>query len=547
MIQLDVEPERTLTPEEINQVLNFADYFEGFSQGYNDPKVMFNRSYASIWGLQNRYYTPDMVNQAIQDINMNPQVPTADAIKTALAQPKDSEMILRDYATYFEIHNQFYKRLIQFNADLMAWNPTFDCINLEKDSEINSAEFKKDLKVVDKVCSSLNFKRDFRIIVSQILRQGVYFGVLRDETDLPVWQELPPNFCKITGNSNVGYLFSFDFSYFLNYAGGNIDMFPKVFKKLFREIQTQIATEYNPKGNIDKRHSSFVYWIDVSPKDNFFCFTLDDGLATLIPFYSGLFADLDMQPVMRALEKDKAMIAAQKLLVGIIDTLENVKSGAVANQFKINPKDIGKFLSLVRQSLDKSIGVATLPVKDVQVVDFNVEAQNRYKNYMSNIAANALASSAPMMSENKLNSFEAQLALTIDQNFVRSLYGQFAAFLSYYVNQRTSKYKFKFSFHDTNDMLDRNKRLETFSKLASMGIVDFSLYARINDQNIFEAKRALKISNAMGFEKELVPLLSLNNQSPSKGVGSGTVGRPKASPLTTNDSTAATQEFEQGG
>ena len=312
----------------------------------------------------------------------------------------------------------------------------------------------------------------------------------------------------------------------------------KVFKKLFREIQKQIGTEYNPKGNIDKRHSSFVYWIDVSPKDNFFCFTIDDGLATLVPYYSGLFADLDMQPVMRALEKDKAMIAAQKLLVGIIDTLENVKSGAVANQFKINPKDIGRFLSLVRQSLDKSIGVATLPVKEVEVVDFNVEAQNRYKNYMANIASNAVASSAPMMSENKLNSFEAQLALCIDQNFVKGLYGQFAAFLSYYVNQRTKKYKFKFTFHDTNDVLDRNRRLETFSKMASMGIVDFNLYARINDQNIFEAKRALAISNSLGFEKQLTSLLSLNNQS-----GTGSVGRPKASSLTTNDSTAATQEF----
>lgn len=516
-----------LTSQQLNQTLNF---FDSFNQGYNFGMGM------SSYPLGNRYYTPSMVNDAMKALNNLPAVPTADKIEQALSCPNTSEELLRNYATYFEINNILYKRILNYNSGLLAWNPTFDCINIEKDSEFNSAEFKKDAKIVDDFFSKFDIKQQGRIIVNQVLRQGVYYGVFRDEGDYYCWQELPPDFCKITGNSNVGNLFDFNFSYFINNAGSNIDMFPKAFKKLYRELYHQLGESYNPKGKINTRHSSFGYWINVSPKDNFFCFTLDDGITTLVPYYSALFPDMYLQPIMRNLEKNKAMISAQKVLVNLLDTYDKAKSGTVPNQYTITPKDIGEFMSLVKQALGEAIKTVALPAKATQVVDFNVEAENRYTTYQENISTNALSSSASILSGNKLSVFESELSLNIDENFSKIFYSQMQKFLNYYINNRTSKYKFNFKLNDTNTKADRVQRREQFKELAAMGIVDFNLYARSTDQNIFQAKRALQLTKAMDVESLLIPLMSLNNQSSSQENG-----RP-SNPDTTNENTIASYE-----
>ena len=522
-----MEDTQVLSQQQVNNTLM---YFEEFSNALNSIGI---NPYAA--SLRNKYFTPDLINQALKTINNNPQKPSsAEDINTALSNANTSERVLRNYATYFEINNVFYKRLINMNANLLAWNLTFDCINIEKESEFKSKEFKRDLKVIDEFCSKLDIKKEFRVIVNQILRQGVYYGVLRDEADMYSWQELPSDYCKITGNSNVGKLFDFDFGYFMNKAGTNIDMYPKVFKSKLNQIYKQLGSDYNPKGKVESRHSSFAYWIDLSPKDNFFCFNLDDGLSTLIPYYSGLFPDLFIQPMMRELEKNKAMVSAQKLLVNLLETYDGAKSGTVPNQYKITPKDIGQFMALVKQALGDVAKAIAIPAKDAKVVDFNVEANNRYTNYQRNIAANAISSSASMLTENKLNAFESELALDIDANFVKGLYGQFESFLNYYLNKRTGKYKFKFKLNDTNTKMDRAKRSDQFKELATMGLVDINLYARATDQNVFEAQRSLQFTKSIGMDKLLTQLQSLNNQTKE-------TGRPEAKD-SNNDNTMASNE-----
>ena len=516
----------SLTTQEVEEVLN---YFDVFSQNYS--RGIYGNLGA---GFTTWFNTPQLINAGMQNINMNPRVPTAEQISKALTNPKTSEQILRDYAMYFELHSHLYKRILSYDSDLLAWNLTFDCYNATKE-DFSTPEFQEDLKVIDDFCSRFNVK-DFRKIVYQIFREGVYFGVFRDEADIWSWQQLPSDYCIVTGDSNVGKLFDFDFSYFLNVSGTNIDMYPRVFKSLFNKVWKQVGETYKPQGKIDKRHSSYVYWINVKPKDNFFCFDMNNALTTLLPYYSSLFEDMDLQPIMRNLEKNKALISAQKLLVGIIDTYDNAKSGTVPNQMKITPDVMAKFLSLARQALDESIGLTALPVKDTKVVDFTVEAQNRYTNYQRNISANAISSSASILTENKLNTFESQLALTIDENFVKGLYSQFEKFLDFYINKRTQKYKFKFTFNDTNTNRDLKQRIDSFKQFAQMGIVDINLYARATNQNVFQAQRSLQFTKSLGLENELISLMSLNNQSPS----SQEAGRPVAQD-SVNDNTEASR------
>ena len=77
-----------LSQEQVNQVLNAFNFLE-FSNAYRN----------SYYGSSAGYFTPDIVNQQMQNINMNPVEATLSSLEEALSNPKDSEEILRNYAT----------------------------------------------------------------------------------------------------------------------------------------------------------------------------------------------------------------------------------------------------------------------------------------------------------------------------------------------------------------------------------------------------------------------------------------------------------------
>ena len=89
----------TLTPEQVNQTLNAFNFLE------------FSNSYRESYYNNGSYFSPDVINQQMQNVNMNPVEATIGGLEKALANPKDSEEILRNYATFVENNNMYYSLL----------------------------------------------------------------------------------------------------------------------------------------------------------------------------------------------------------------------------------------------------------------------------------------------------------------------------------------------------------------------------------------------------------------------------------------------------
>ena len=68
--------EERLTEQEVNNVLNAFDFLS-FSNGYRDTYYGYNPNATG-------YFTPDLINQQMQNINMNPIETTVDNIINAL-------------------------------------------------------------------------------------------------------------------------------------------------------------------------------------------------------------------------------------------------------------------------------------------------------------------------------------------------------------------------------------------------------------------------------------------------------------------------------
>lgn len=479
----------------------------------------------------------------MQDINMNPVELTINNLEKALANPKDSEDILRDYSTFVENNNMYYKRLVRYFSDMAAFHISFDCINIQKDSDYNSKQFKQDMSVLDSFISKFNSKEEFQKIFRQLIRQGVFYGVLRKSEDKYTIQELPPKFCKITGRHSYGLLFDFNMQWFIGNYGIDIDMYPRIFRKMYRDVFNETSTLYDPSRKVSNRNSKYMYWHQTSPVDGFWAWKISPELATIVPYFSPMFPNLSYSSVIRGLQNDKYFIAASKLLVGIIGFNKDAKSGQVANQVNITPDMLGKFMGVARKGLNKQIGLVALPMDSIQTVDFSESSDNIEIDYTKNLSNQSISSSQMLYTTEKLNSHQSKLASAVDNAFISSCYSMFSNFVEYYVNLQTKKYKFRIRFDDVYTPDDQERVSRLFKDYAQIGIVDIQLAARALDMTPFELSRHMSITKSMGIDKKLISLVNLNTQTSGT---SGKVGRPskQGDPTADNDSTEASWSRE---
>lgn len=533
MPRLTPSKKEVISESQVQDVLNAWDFLE------------FSNSYKTA--TYNTYFTPDIVNQQLQNINMNPTQSTIDDITNALNSPKSSQDILRAYAEGFENTNMYYKRLLRYLPDMANFNMTFDPINIEKDSEFNSKAFKDDLKVLDDFCNKFDIKQEFQTVLRQMFRQGSYFCILRtDDESCYTLQELPADFCKITGRHSRGLLFDFNMQWFITNYGVDINMYPKVFKKMYKDVVNKISTQYDPAKSLDHRTSTYVYWHQTSPDEGFWAFKVSPEIATEIPFYSSLFPNLNTQEIVKKLQKDKYFIEASKLLVGIVGFKKDTKSGQVANQINMTPDVLGKFLGVARKGLNKQIGLVALPVEDIKSVDFDVSSDNMEVTNMETISKAAVNSGEALYATEKLNAHQSKLASAIDANIVFALYPMFESFVEFYVNRLTKKYKFRVKFNDVNIPDNINSRMEQFKSMVGLGLVDVQLAARVCDMNAFEFSRSLSLTKTLGIEDKVIQLIKPTvggNTKGSIGNVTGSVGRP-AKLDSDNDSTTASWDSD---
>jgi len=506
----------SLTEGEVNAVLNVYDYLS-FSQGYDS--IIYSGGY---------YNSPETINRIMKNKNMTAKLPTLEELEKALLNPKDNETLLKNFAQSFELTSMYYKRLIDYNTNLLAFNITFDIMNITKDSEYNSKEYKADLKILEDFCSRFNFKEEFSKIVREMLRQGGLPVILKDEGDKYTLQDLPVDFTKITGRHEYGLLYDFNFAWFINTVGVDINMYPKIFKKMYREVFTKISKTYIASKNTNTRNSTFAFWHQCSPKDGFWYFKLQPEIATLIPYYTPIFPDLAIQPTVRKLQTDKYFIEAAKLLVGIIGFNKEGKTTS-KNNLNMDSTNLGKFMGTAREALIKQIGLTALPLESVQPVEFNVKERNMQVESLKSVVDQSTASSAALLDDNRLNAHQSQLATAVDSNFVTSMYPMFESFVEYFVNMKTKKYKFKIKFNDVNTPDSHKMRNEMVKQDLSLGLVDIQDMARVHDLSPFQYEKRLMYSKSRDITKYLTAIGNPSQtmmKQPEDGVGEKKIGRP---------------------
>lgn len=497
--------------------------------------IEFARNITSTYG---NIYNPQLVNQRLQDVNMNPLSATQDSIDKALLKPKDNEDNLVGFSEFFELTDMMYKRMLYYLGNMLSFDLTWTCMNA-KYKDYTSPSYKKDEQKIYEFLDKFNIKKEFKKVIRQLVRQESFYSIFREDGEKYLLQELPRNYCKVDGYWDYGTLFSFNLYWFLQ-PGVSLEMYPLPMQKMYANWVNQKTTNYNPANSINNRDGSFVFWHQVSPEDGYWAWKFNPDIITDVPFLSPLFSDIVLKPLIRKLQTNIYILQAQKVMIGLIPLIKDAKSGSVKDNLQISPEVMGKFLGLLKQGLSDAIKVSGVPFEDVKALDFDGTDKQILQDYIKTTSAMSGINSRLIYSIDKQSNIESQLSINVDEYLLTYIYPYFEDFLNYHINKRTKTFKFKFKFDGTEFDINKKKRFDNAMTLMDKGIFLPGLVANSLGMLPHDLERMLEEAKAKKWDEKLIPIVNAYQLSGKDTSNKG--GRPKVDDDEMNENTEASRD-----
>lgn len=511
-------------------------------------------------------YTPQLLNQNLNALNNNPNVPTKESLDKALKDYKYNAELLQSYSEFAKVYDPIYNRAIEHYVGLMAFDMSMTCKNAYRDGDYKSQEYKDDKRRVDKFFDNFDYKAEFKKVLSNILRNEVYYTWFRDsegtfddtgeieldddgnvktkKTSKYTLQLMPQERCLLTGYWESGLLYDFDMSYFLQ-PSSNINSFDPMFKKYWNEtFGGNKDPHYNPSASFDNRTGTFATWTQTSPEDGAWAFKMQMDSMNTTPFLSSLIRQVLNNAEISKLQTDKYFLEARAILAGEIGMMDKQQSGQSQNAMKFNATTLRDLLRLVKMGLANNINAVAMPTDDVDFYQFENKTPDMYKNQLEITGGNGASASSLLFSTGKASQFELQSQIFTDYSLVRKVYPQFENFLNYNVNKKTRKYKFDFHLDGCTHPFVREAEKKNLLDLANVGMVlNPSAYSKIVDMTPTEFERSLKESKESGWtETMLSMLMSIHTQGKDKSGSEN--GRPTKSDNEIGENGSIAREYD---
>ena len=490
------------------------------------------------------FYSPFLSNQLLTNLNNNPRLPSAESVKKALNDYKNSGEELQGFVEFASSFDMIFKRTLYSYANALSFDLQITCKNAYTDGDYKSDEYKKDRQTVDNFLTNFDYKKEFYNVLLNVLKRDTYFTWFRKTKTGNrgkmkfALQIMPQDYCMLTGYFEKGLLWSLNILYYMQ-PGVDLNGFdPSIIKTYLRALET--VDSYIPSAPLNDRKGSYAMWADVSPLDGAWAWKFDTSSFANNPFLSPYVANVLRSDEIGELQYNKDLIAASGILAGEIKLFDSAKSGQKANQFSIDPKTLGTFMSLVKKGLQSTIKAVAVPLENIKFFQFEDKNPNSYTNELTTTAGIGTGISRVIYSSDKMSNAELEAALNEVYQTMKPMYAQFNNFLDFYVNQMTSKYKFKFEFVGSNYQFERDARFDKMMKMADKGLVlNSSAWASAIGMNPVTFDRMLAESKYTGWiDKYSTMMLNANTSSYKDNEG----GRERKNARDLTDSGEASRE-----
>ena len=449
---------------------------------------------------------------------------------------------LREISNYFYEANGIYYRLCRYMAYLYRydWYVTPFVIDAEKEKQNKIlTDFAKVLSYLD----NSDTKRLCGDIVLEVMRNGVYYGIIMDFGDKFGIQKLPPAYCRCRYYSGIDPIVELNLRFFDAYFS-NPQYKIKVLKMFPVDVQkAYVAYKQNKlKGDY--------------PGDTSYWYPLDPGMSVKIsmndsdfPPFVGIIPSLIDLDQAQELDRKKTM---QQLLKIIIQKLPLDKNGDLI--FDVDEaKDIHNNAVMM---LRKAIGVDVLTTfADIDVADMRDKNTTTTTDDLKKAERTVFNNSGT--SQNLFNA-EGNLAVTNsilnDEASIHDLILRLSSFFNRLIAKfnRKNHYTFTFGMLDTTQY-NYKELSKIYKEQASLGYGKvFPQLALGHSQSSILATFTFE-NDILHLAESMIPPMSSNTMSSNALTGKNavnksgeqkTAGRPEKEDSEKSDKTIQNRESE---
>lgn len=476
---------------------------------YNRPNI----DYAKIQGMK-------IADDAVLDLGKlkNSRNSVLDSERILLALERRDLQTLRQASREFYDISGIYKRICQY----MAYLPTYDWMvtpYVLNKSKLNKDKLLQDFNNTLMFLENLKIKKTFSNISLSVIKNGAYFGIVREVENGIDIQELPIDYCrsrfKIAGADAV----EFNIKYFDD-AIKNDETRLEVLKTMPKEFR-KAYTDY--KAGKIPRDSDGGYWFLVSPEIAVRFVASGSEVPMFIAIAPKL---LDLDEAQDA-EKKKIL---QELVKIVIQKIPTNKNGELL--FDLEESKI--LHNAVVQMLSRAIGVDVLTtLADVEVANLSEKVGSSAKDSLAVIERGVFNEAGVSQ---MLFATDGNLALdksvANDEAIMFELVAQYENWLNkqidIFLNKNNKKYIFKIVFprisiynYKELSKLYKEQAMLGFSKLLpaiALGQSQASLLATIEFEN-----EILDLHNTM---KPLQMSTTLSNKNSADSENRGRPEKP---------------------
>lgn len=500
-------------------------------------------------GERFNYWSPFQSNEIMQNLNSNGKRPTADKIRSALANYRENAETLQDYSEFMQHFDMIFARTIKMYVNALSYDVVPVCINATKASDYESPEYEKDKARIDDFLTKFKYQKEFRLVTENVVTSETFYTWFRktkwkNQGMKYALQIMPQKYCITDGYWEKGLLYSFDMSYFLN-PGTDLDLYDPTLKKYYNQVygQNQSLFDYRPSTPLATRDGKYAYYVQTSPVDGSWVFKMDMSDFNNTPFIAPFLKSAIDNDTVQVLQASKDAAEAYGIIAGQIGTFDNAKSGTKQDQTVFTSATIGRFMGLAKKAL-KDTKVAALPMENIKWFQYQDSNADMYSNQLANSAAIGTGVSRVIYSSDRMSNAEIEAGLNEMYETMKPLYDQFSNFLEFYAGQITKKYKWQFIFpNGSNYPHKRKEYFDNLVKCADKGLVlPPAMWASGMGVNPVLFERMLAQSKYTGWVDEYSQLMA--NTNTATGANEG--GRPKKEDGDLSDSGELNRDSEEG-
>lgn len=421
---------------------------------------------------------------------------TKDQLVTYLGNPASYEKQLRKMSKYLFNISNYYRRLIQYFANMSTFSYTISPYGLDRSKTVNANKFKKAYYSSVTAVELMNLPHEATKMFTIAFRDDVYYGYEWETNDSVAFQNLDADYCKISSIEDGVYNFAFDFSYF----DSNQDKLPNY------------PPEFQTMYNTYKTNTQLYKWQELDSTKSI-CIKVNEHDYIPIPPFVSLFSALADIEDYRAISKNASETNNYKALAMEIPLGDK-------GEFLIDYNDVKEFYDMMTNVLPPNIGAILTPMK---LTDWNFEKSG--VNSDTNEVAKAEATFFTTAGVNKIlfgggedpSATTLNLCTVNDQMIVFAVMRQLERWVNRKLKSVSSSYKFRINFlpvthYNIAEMHERYLKDATYGMPTRTAALATAGYAGTDYENMTYLENEI-----LGLSNGEMPLKSSNTQSGSAG------------------------------